>query len=108
MKDFENIGKKLPYTESQEYISSIIEKGIEVAINAPKIESKKKSNTRVISIVASGIAASIVGFLIVINSQTSNYDKVVKSESLTTVLSNMSDKQIMELPTYSLDEIPEY
>lgn len=106
MKDFEKIDKDLPYNESQQYIASIIDKGIERAISS-KHKQKMAPKFRRIGIIASGIAAVIAVFIF-IQKENSQYSKIANSEPLTTVLTQMSDQEILNLPTYSLDEIPEY
>lgn len=110
MKDFKEIGKRMPYTESEDYISSLIEKGIDKAI------AEKGSNTNLLffrrtAIAASAAAAIFVGIFFTFDFSKDSKNvatQIAKSQPIDEVLNSLSDEQVLALTTYSLDDIPEY
>lgn len=108
MKDFDNIGKRMPYTESNEYINSLIDKGIDIAI----ARSEKKHNIfgKKLILTAVSVAASVAIMLMIFNyesSTTSTYNKITGAMPLNEVLTSLNDQQVEALDYYST-EIPEY
>ncbi|MBR5102868.1 MAG: hypothetical protein IK092_07065 [Muribaculaceae bacterium] len=108
MKDFNKIGKQLPYDESEEYLEQLINDSTQKAINNSKSKSKSKT---VKWIAAAASIAIIVGLGITFSS------KLIKSKKVTTMqvssplddfLNQLSDDDAQLLVYYDINEIPEY
>ena len=110
MNEFEKIGKRMPYSESKDYIADLINKGTEKAI----AESKPNLRSRFIrrTIIGTAAAAVMAGLVLTtVNFETSQeklMNQLNSTPSLEEVLNSLSDDQMAELSTYSIDDIPEY
>lgn len=106
MKQFP--GKRMPYKESDEYITSLIQNCADRAVKGDMISSKINVK-RIMWQVSAVAAVLIIGFLAFFNLGTdSEYQRYLDSAPLNEVIASMSDEQVMDLYCYELDEIPEY
>lgn len=103
MKEFDTIGKQMPYKESSDYINTIIDRGMQM---------KRKKKSRIVPFLAGGIGAAAAMVIVIFSIFNFNfhtpYEKIKSSPTLSEVLSTLSDEQINELNTYTTDDIPEY
>ena len=109
--EFESVGKRMPYKETPEYISLLASRCAERAIS-DSLQHKRTSNVRRIWLSVASAAAviaivAIIG-LSVYSNQDLNATKIADSPNLDQVIKSLSDEQLQELYTYSIDDIPEY
>lgn len=109
MNDFNQIGKRMPFSESEGYVDSLIDKCAASAL-AQRSGHHRRTVIRRICFYSSGIAAALlVAFLLFSRFQAQNeYKRIEKSQSLNEVLSSLSDKQVQDVTYYNLDDIPDY
>lgn len=111
MKEFENIQKHLPYTESEDYVNKLIERTTELAI-------QQKPKARVIPLrtyIASAAAAALLLIGIgtfYMNDHQATADialaQVDEESPLDEFLGNLSDEEAQLLAYYNIEDIPEY
>ncbi len=109
MKEFCEIGKKLPYNESNDYVMGLVGKCADMAVvSAPAI--KKHGLVKRIYFIATGVAAAALLAFMSINyvNKVNAYEQINKSQTLPQVLSTMSDEEVMDVSYYTVDDIPEY
>ena len=110
MKDLINdIGKKLPYEESEEYLDGLIGRATEGAI---KRQAAMRAKSRWGKMMTSAAAVA----LIVVGIGTAVW-KVQQQQAVTTMasespidefLNTLTDEEVAQLPYYEIEEIPEY
>lgn len=106
----DDIGKKLPYVESEQYIDDLIVQMTEKAI---KRHHKKNSNKRW-SIIAISTAASVVlviGIGSTLLHKQHNTDATVAlnaDDPIDEFLNTLTDEEVAMLTDYEIEEIPEY
>lgn len=109
MKTIEQFaGKRLPYKENDEYVSRLIS---ECADNAIKTATtvQRGSVKKVIWRVTAVAAMLVLGVMMYYNlTKESDFDRYLNSPTLSEVLSQMSDEDLMCVGTYELYDIPEY
>ena len=102
-----DIGKRMPYQESKEYLDVLIDKVTENAINH---QGTARSRSRLGVMLAS--AAAVVLLVIGIGfSLFNNQDKSTTISSqgpLDEFLNTLSDEEAAQLSFYEIEEIPEY
>lgn len=105
---FNNIGKRLPYQESEEYLNDLIDKSTEKAIMQ---HSAARKNWRPMLMAASAAAVTllILGFgLNLFNGREAQPVSMSNQSPLEEFLSSLSDEEASQLPFYEIEEIPEY
>ena len=103
---FDNIGKRTPYRESEEYLDDLIDKATENAINH-QVHPNSKSKLGMMIASAAAIVLLIIGIrLVLFNGQ----DKPAIGDQgpLDEFLSTLSDEEAAQLSFYEIEEIPEY
>ena len=103
---FNNIGKKMPYRESEEYLDNLIDVTIEKAIH--QASTRRRQRVGIIIASAAAVALLVVGIgLTLFNGQS---DPVAISDQgpLDEFLSTLSDEEAAQLSFYEIEEIPEY
>ncbi len=118
MKEFENIQKRMPYRESDDYVKQLIDHATDQAINKAAEARQPRAKTRSMRWMAAAAAVAAVMALagIAYNSQPTAYD----SDTLTAMadynddrgpiddfLDNLSDEEAQLLAYYEIEEIPE-
>lgn len=110
MKELLNdIGKRLPYQESDEYLSELIDAKTENAIrNQGKTQSRKRWSVKAAS--AAAVLALLIGFGLTMMHQQDKQPIVTLSSDgpLDEFLNSLSDEEAAQLPYYEIEEIPEY
>lgn len=111
MKDFENIGKRMPYAESDDYVSQLVERTTEKAL-------RQQGRAKTISLRVRLLAAAVV--LLLAGIGIAYYNKVTTplppktlvAENTTgpidDFLNSLSDEDAQLLAYYDIEEIPEY
>lgn len=110
MKEFDEFaGKKMPYKESEEYVARLIENCAEHAVKAGVAESKHKGVVRLTFEIVSVAAVLLLGVVLFVGlNKESDYEKIQNSMTLSEVLADMSDEELMSVNSYVVDDIPEY
>lgn len=104
-----NIGKKLPYEESEAYLDQLIEQATEHAIRQGR---KNKSSRRLVAMITS--AAAVVLLVMGIGLRITNHggkaDAVAQQveSPIDEFLNSLSDEEVALLPDFEIEEIPEY
>lgn len=109
MKDFENIGKKLPYSESQEYLDTLIAQTTEAAISQ---SGRSKTTARQLPRLAIAAAiACLLAFTGITLLQPTAEQQTAQTESASPIdqfLNDLTDEEVQLLAYYDIEEIPEY
>ncbi len=109
MKDFENIGKRMPYTEDKDYISKLVERTTESALRQqPK--AKTFSLKAKWMAVAATAAILLAGAGITFHHSTETQQPMLAQETAGPIdifLNNLSDEDVQQLAYFELEEIPE-
>ncbi|MGN0229717.1 MAG: hypothetical protein ACI4BH_07905 [Muribaculaceae bacterium] len=112
MKDFEKIGKKMPYRESEEDVDALLSRVTARALAEAPSKRKRTMVTRYISYAASAAAVAViavtVGLHLMNQSSTSIYDTVINSESMAEVLSDMDSEALAAQEYYTVNVLLEY
>ncbi len=110
MKDFENIGKRMPYTEDRNYVSNLISQAAEAAL-------QQQSKAKTVSLkykwmaTAAAVLVLLAGAGVTYHLQTSEAVQPVVAESMPSpvddFLDSLSDEDVQLLAYYEIEEIPE-
>jgi len=110
MKDFENIGKRMPYAEDKDYVSRLVESATEKALHqepkAKTIPLKAKWMAA-----AAAVALLIAGAGITYHHSQTETQPLVAEETTGPIdifLDNLSDEDALLLSSYEIEEIPEF
>ncbi len=110
MKDFETLGKRMPYAESDEYLSSLIERTTETAIQrARKPRTTLRPAFRMA--VAAAVAALLVFVGITLWNPMTTAPQVAQAATESPVddfLNNISDEDAQLLAYYEVEDIQNY
>jgi hypothetical protein len=108
MKDFEKIGKKMPFAENEEYVRQLVSNATEKAINQPR--------AKVVAL-RTWIAAAAAVILLLAGIGITYYNKVAVNDPLVAenteapveqFLNGLTDEEVQLLAYYEIEEIPEY
>ena len=110
MKEVQNIGKRMPYAESEDYLNGLISQATERAIS-----QGQKTKTRPIRMWMAAAAAALVliaGLTITYFHQQAETDTVVAEQTTTGpidhFLNDLTDDEAQQLAYYEIEDIPEY
>jgi len=113
MNEFKKIGKKMPYSEKENYVYQLVTKSTEQAISFQ--HHKHKLIPSKIWIAAAAILPIIfyVGFALFTHQDKEphnlvNLKKNVNVSSIDKFLNELTDEEAQMLDYYELEEIPEY
>ena len=108
MKEFENIGKKMPYQESPEYLNQLIERTTETAIRqSQRPQCKVRPLLRYVA--AAAVAVLLIFAGISIWYPATEQQPLAQTESpVDDFLNNISDEEVQLLAYYDIDDVPEY
>ena len=109
MKEFQNIGKRMPYQESGEYVSQLISRSTEQAIS----ESRKAQHRPI----RQWMAAAAVSVVLLAGAgitlfHTADDETIASAETaispIDQFLDGLTDDEAQMLAYYEIEEIPEY
>ena len=104
----DDIGKKMPYQESREYLDNLIDASTEKAIMRHVTSSRNRHQRWKIAS-AAAVAALVIGFGIAFSNRESSQQVMMANQGpLDEFLSTLSDEEAAQLPFYEMEEIPEY
>ena len=107
---FSDIGKRLPYQESEDYLNNLIETAADNAISRQNA-ARKRRHWGLIAISAAASIALIagVGFTIFNQQEQSSVVTAVNdSGPLDEFLNSLTQEEAAQLQYYEIEEIPEY
>ena len=113
MKEFQNIGKRMPYNESGDYVRRLVSRATEQAL------SQRPTLARRLPLRTSWLAAAAVALMLIAAAGATYYNKVQPAEPqvaeqtdspIDHFLDGLTDDEAQLLAYYELDidEIPEY
>lgn len=107
---FDDIGKKLPYNESETYLDGLVDEMTEKAIMQHH-QTKNKMRWRTIAVSTAASVLIIIGIGTTLHHQRDNNNAVVTLNAegpFDEFLNTLSDEEVAMLPDYEIEEIPEY
>ena len=108
MKEFQNIGKQMPYKESEAYLNQLISQSTENAISqAPK----RTATIRRMRYIAAAAAVALLVTIGVTQCTGTSEPQMAQTEQagpLDEFLNSLSDEEAQLLAYYDIEEIPEY
>ena len=109
MTDLMNdIGKRLPYNERAEYLSSLVDSATEKAI----VHDAHARRRRRLSMMAASVAAVallVIGIGVAVNNNISSIPVTAQADGpLDEFLNTLTDEEAAQLTYYEIEEIPEY
>ncbi len=110
MKEFQNIDKRMPYTEREDYVQQLISQTTERTISLSKHHSLKLRTYRLTAGAAAVIALLVIAGVTIVNSPS---EKVVAqnteaSSPMDEFLSTISDEEAQLLANYTIETVPDY
>lgn len=106
---YDNIGKKLPYQESDKYLENLINKTTENAIRQQNTAKGHWQLSRMIASAAAGLILLIGIGVTVFNLGDKTAAVPLQDQSpLDEFLNTLSDEEAAQLQYYEIEEIPEY
>lgn len=109
MKEFETIGKKMPYQESSEYLNQLIERTTETAIRqSQRPKDVMRPLLRYVAAAAVVALFVFVGFSLWSPTMEQQVAQSEMSSPVDDFLNNISDEDVQLLAYYDIDDIPEY
>lgn len=107
-EDFEHIGKKLPYQESEEYLDTLIARVSEGVVARRKSQKLRRKRIMMFTSVAAMLLL-VIGIGINVMNQRSEKVVVTSVEGpVDEFLNALTDEEVAQLPYYEIEEIPEY
>lgn len=105
MKEFQNIGKRMPYAESNEYLSQLLSQATEKAISQPVTTTTR-----------TWLAAAAIATLLAVagisyfqhQPTTGQLSASLEESPIEQFLNELSDDDVQFLACYDIEEIPEY
>ena len=110
MKQFETIGKKMPYSEQEQYLDELISRSTETAIRQAPRRSTGIRRMRY-SIAAALALLVAVGTTLLMTPSAPAPATAQSANNLSPIdqfLSNISDEEAQMLAYYDIEDIPEY
>jgi hypothetical protein len=111
MKDFENIGKRMPYTEREGYVQQLVDRATEQAISQKQKARRVSLRTKmaVAATVALLLAGAGITYRLAIQPTTTGVAETeVTASPVDDFLNSLSDEDAQLLAYYGIEEIPEY
>ena len=104
-----DIGKRLPYQESEEYLNELIDAKTENAIRLQGRANTRK-RWRIMAASAAAVVLLLIGFGVSLMHDPAWQPIVAQSSDgpLDDFLNSLSNEEAAQLPYYEIEEIPEY
>ena len=104
---FNDIGKRMPYRESEEHLDTLIDKATENAINH-QVQTNRRSRLGVMLASAAAVALLVLGIGFTLFKGQDKPATTGDQGPLDEFLSTLSDEEAAQLSFYEIEEIPEY
>ncbi len=108
MKEFQDIEKRMPFVESQDYINNLISKSTDAAISQKKNSHKSSIRMWIASAAASVVILAGVGITYLNNSTSDVITAENTSSPIDQFLNNITDEEVQMIAYYEIEDIPEY
>lgn len=109
MKKFEEIGKVMPFKETDQNVDAFIDQiTINTIISADSRQEKKTQILKFFTSMAAAVVLFAIGSLKFINNKPSTYDAVMNSESVAELLNDMGDEAVESEVYYTQNAMPDY
>ena len=103
-----DIGKKMPYRESEDYLNDLVNAATEKAITR-HASAKRSGHKGLMAISAAAVALVVIGFGIAFfNAKDAQQATMSSPGPLDEFLNTLSDEEASQLQFYVMEEIPEY
>lgn len=109
MNEFNNIGKQMPYRESEDYIDRLVAQATDNALG----QVKQHARRRLVMMVTSSAATVLLIIGVALAATHVRHQQVVASTArqespIDEFLGSLTDEEVTMLPCYEIEEIPEY
>lgn len=105
---FDDIGRRLPYRESEEYLDSLIDLTTEKAIKQQAM-ARRNRHRGLLAASAAAVAVLIFTFSILLfNGKSTRQVAMTSQGPLDEFLNTLSEEEAAQLTYYEIEEIPEY
>ena len=112
MKDFETIGKKMPFAEREDYVRQLVSNATEKALRQGSNGQRAKVMTlRTWIATAAAVVLLLAGVGLTYFNQEANNEPLVaenQEKPLDQFLDTLSDEELQLLAYYEVNEAPEY
>ena len=108
---FNNVGKRLPYHERDEYIDELIDRSVQRALDRPQVPRVNHlGRKRMIWASIAAIALFAIGIQVMLNYHDPQQPQAVMADEapIDQFLNSISDEEAAQLQCFEIEEIPEY
>jgi negative regulator of sigma E activity len=117
MNDFQHIGKRMPYRESSDYVSQLVNRATENALHQQNAPKAKRTTLYLRLMAAAAMVLLVVGIGITYYQQAQTVEPQLAATTTSTTatttgpidhfLASLTDDEAQQLTYYEIDEIPE-
>ena len=109
MKELSNeIGKQMPYNESEEYLDGLIDHATEQAIKQHAV-GRGRHRWTVMTASAAAVALLLISIGVTVMNDKGRQTVTLQAEGpIDEFLSSLTDEEVAQLPYIEIEEIPEY
>lgn len=104
----DQIGKRMPYRESEVYLDGLIDRATENALKQRSSSPNWWNRSRLVSAAAVALLIIGIGFTVLHSSSQRNVMTMQSSGPIDEFLNELTDEEVAQLPYYEIEEIPEY
>lgn len=106
----DDIGKKLPYHETEGYLDALIDRATEEAVRRRAAASGARRWRMRAASISAGVALALGIGLTVLNSHEAQrvLAPAQPQSPIDEFLNTLTDEEVAQLPYYEIEEIPEY
>lgn len=106
---FDNIGKKLPYSESDEYLDSLLDRVAQHAIRQ-QYQTRWKKHWALKAASVAAVVILVLGIGLTVMDKGNNQSVAIQQADspIDEFLNSLTDEEVAQLPYYEIEEIPEY
>ena len=110
MKEFQNIDKRMPYTEREDYVKQLISQTTERTISMSKHQSLKLRTYRLTAIAAAVTALLVIAGVTLVNAPSEQMvaQNTEVNSPMDEFLSSISDEEAQLLASYTIETVPDY
>ncbi len=105
---FQEIDKRLPYSESDEYLDGLVERATEEALMHRAAGPVKRHWALIASAAAAALLVISIGVRLLNNETQPAAVPLHSSGPIDEFLNTLTDEEVAMLPYYEIEEIPEY
>ncbi len=105
----DNVGKRLPYIESDAYLDNLLDRVGQVAIDRQHHSRATKRWSRMLVSTAALVLLLLgIGFTVMNNSSPQHVAACEADGPVDEFLNSLTDEEVAQLTYYEIEEIPEY